>query len=910
MRSGTVIGLLVFLVVCSLADRALEAGWQKDGFPIAPNNGSQGYQQMVSDGAGGAIVVWADSHSGTLAVYVQRVDAQGTIMWAAEGVPVSSQPYQEDWPCIASDGSGGAIVIWQDYCGEKYFDFYAQRIDANGSVMWDARGVPVCSGPFGKGYPQIVSDGSGGAVFVWMDGRNGPIFDVYAQRVGANGSMIWPPDGVPVCMAPGDQVYPWLVSDGSGGAIITWQDRRAGDFDKVYAQRVGANGSAAWTQDGVAVCPSREWQDYLEMVSDNAGGAIIAFHAADLRGNTHVFAQRIDSTGTMKWAPEGLSIRPAADSDDGYNMIADGLGGAIFAMGEWGSMDYKLTLHAQRMDSNGSLLWTPKGVTVSTLEKLNYAQLVSDGAGGAIIAYSASVYGGYGDPDILVQRVEANGAFAWPVDKMAVCAMVWDQVDPFVLADGSGGAIISWLDYRTGSNYVYVQKVTHSGEGAYEPPPPGPRNVEVRDVPRDQGGRVTVTWDAAAFDMEPRSGVEYYSVWRMLSPAQTAALCGEGKALKGPAQVTKGYSGQAFFLSKVGGVTYGWEWLVNMDAKRLGRYTYTAATLYDSTAADPGWHKFLVMAHAGNNYYDAAYWKSEPDSGYSIDNLAPSIPTGFSGMGTVSETPRGLKLLWNANKDPDVLHYSIYKGIAADFIPSATNCLGSTTENSYLDPSWTTNDRFFYKLAAVDIHGNVGPCALLNPADISVGVLLQGYAASCDGGAIKVEWTLYRPVDKSAQRILRSSAPDGDFTELSREGIRQDDLKFSFEDRSVDPGTTYKYRVEVEGAGGERGLLLETEGVSTPSMPLKLFQNHPNPFNPSTAIDFYLPEENPVTLEIYDASGRLISRLLDRVTTPRGMHSVRWQGLDDEARAASSGVYFYRLRTEGKTISKKMVLLR
>jgi flagellar hook assembly protein FlgD len=87
-------------------------------------------------------------------------------------------------------------------------------------------------------------------------------------------------------------------------------------------------------------------------------------------------------------------------------------------------------------------------------------------------------------------------------------------------------------------------------------------------------------------------------------------------------------------------------------------------------------------------------------------------------------------------------------------------------------------------------------------------------------------------------------------------------------------------------------------------------QNNPNPFNPSTTISYYVPEASPVTLDVYDSSGRLVARLLDGAKQPKGTHSIEWRGVDSSGRTVSSGVYFYRLTSGKETISKKMVLLR
>jgi hypothetical protein len=135
-------------------------------------------------------------------------------------------------------------------------------------------------------------------------------------------------------------------------------------------------------------------------------------------------------------------------------------------------------------------------------------------------------------------------------------------------------------------------------------------------------------------------------------------------------------------------------------------------------------------------------------------------------------------------------------------------------------------------------------------------------------------------------------------------------LKYNYRDGSIEPGTTYWYRVEIEQASGQRALLFETEPLSTPSVPLALFQNHPNPFNPSTVISYYLPYECEVTLSVYDSSGRLIETLERGARMTKGNHSVEWNGRDAGSRDVSSGVYFYRLQTGREMISKKMVLMR
>jgi hypothetical protein len=88
-----------------------------------------------------------------------------------------------------------------------------------------------------------------------------------------------------------------------------------------------------------------------------------------------------------------------------------------------------------------------------------------------------------------------------------------------------------------------------------------------------------------------------------------------------------------------------------------------------------------------------------------------------------------------------------------------------------------------------------------------------------------------------------------------------------------------------------------------------LAQNFPNPFNPSTTIRFSMKAKGLVTVRIYDVSGRLVRALVEEVRDA-GSHAVVWNGTNDLGAKAASGIYFYRMETEGFAATKKLVLLR
>jgi hypothetical protein len=90
---------------------------------------------------------------------------------------------------------------------------------------------------------------------------------------------------------------------------------------------------------------------------------------------------------------------------------------------------------------------------------------------------------------------------------------------------------------------------------------------------------------------------------------------------------------------------------------------------------------------------------------------------------------------------------------------------------------------------------------------------------------------------------------------------------------------------------------------------LSLGQNAPNPFTASTSVRFTVPAPGPVSLEIFDVTGRRVARILDR-TLPAGSHAAAWDGRDASGSRVASGIYLYRLRAAGESLSKEMVLRR
>ncbi|MFQ6113488.1 MAG: FlgD immunoglobulin-like domain containing protein [bacterium] len=122
----------------------------------------------------------------------------------------------------------------------------------------------------------------------------------------------------------------------------------------------------------------------------------------------------------------------------------------------------------------------------------------------------------------------------------------------------------------------------------------------------------------------------------------------------------------------------------------------------------------------------------------------------------------------------------------------------------------------------------------------------------------------------------------------------------------LDELVVYNYQWDPPGFGPIVGV---KEDIASIPKKYELSQNYPNPFNPETSINFTIPSNQEVKLDIYDLLGKRVKTLLNR-KMEAGMHTIAWDGTNDSGQTVASGTYFYQLRTKGFKKTKKMVLIR
>jgi len=390
-------------------------------------------------------------------------------VWPVGGVRVSPSGVSSQLGKVAPDGDGGVIVAYAHNVGVD--SLVVTKVNASGAIEWGP--VEICPSVNGPSDHVITADGAGGAVLAWEDRRAGGDPVIYAQRINGSGTTLWAEGGIPVCSLAGWYVSPIIAPDGAGGAVIAWRCPSPNE-PRLRAQRLLANGAVApgWNEDsGTAICavPGESASDHT-IAADGSGGAILAWTDGRAGSTDSIYANRVGGDGSILWAVNGIEV--ASDDEVEFreaSIVSDGSGGAVIAYHERTWYTEENRIHARRINGAGQAQWDSVLCAVAPPDHLKWTWSASDGAGGAVVAWHQKPPGGgSGSMDVYARRVDAGGNPLWPDCGVRVSTLGdVGTSEVSIAADGGGGAILTWHD-RTDSFYVLAQHLDGAGNALWQ----------------------------------------------------------------------------------------------------------------------------------------------------------------------------------------------------------------------------------------------------------------------------------------------------------------------------------------------------------------------------------------------------------------------------------------------------------
>jgi len=324
------------------------------------------------------------------------------------------------------------------------------------AAQWSSAGVIVCAPPRVGSEPLVVSDGTGGCYVGWNDQTASPdSFDVYVQHLDATGRRVasWPSPGLPIDAAVNPTGLWTMAPDGMGGALLACVDHRDPDTTAIYICRVQYDGTLppGWPINGVRVMAHFR-DDSPQVFADSLGGVFVAvrdFRTALGPTGRDIYLQHLDATGhpAPGWGADGKPVALAPGHQDKFRSCRDGVGGFYFVWDVDGSG--QSNAYCQHILASGDPApgWPAAGKQVYPVAGV--FGVVPRIGGGVMILVNGP--GGSGlDFAYYTLGIDADGnrAAPWSAGPKPVVVAPGTQRDMVVVSDGLGGLYGTWYDDR------------------------------------------------------------------------------------------------------------------------------------------------------------------------------------------------------------------------------------------------------------------------------------------------------------------------------------------------------------------------------------------------------------------------------------------------------------------------------
>lgn len=753
----------------------------------------------------------------------------------------------------------------------------------------------VADSTIAQDQPIVEVDGAGGVLVLWRDARTG-VLRPAMQRLRFDGERFpgWPTDGL-VLSTDADSVSGCvMVSDSAGGAIVAWSERR-GANPMIYAQHVLASGQRdpRWPVDGLALATGNSYGRNPAICTDGTGGAFIAWEdSASAVNGWDVRARRVTRNSSL--APGPVAVCTTVGDQTKIALLADTLGGAFLAWRDARTVESKIYgAHLRAGTGEASGMVDGTALVLADRPFKQGPQLLPNGDGGILLIWGDASWtqpASYPDQRIHAQRF--NSALqldpSWPSAPIFYLSAPEPAQTWRVSADGAGGVLVA---------VAYFSYALYDTDVSYY---------------FTCGGHITRTGTETPYPFPPLFSVPlYYSGWlTRLGPL--VPLGREGALLLCPLRSAGASSGIDLF----------------------------ALRMLPDGSRDPHWLAAGNLVSSGDDYQDAV--AAVPDgTGGAIavwsDNRRPGLRRlyaqrieRFGRLGQPGATITSLRdiandqggklrVSWNASRldvSPanTITRYEVWRRDGATWVLAGSqparqfagySMVISTPTDSTAGGAPAT---VLVRAVADDVAEwwdswtaegwSVDNIAPLTPTE---------FASQFSPGNVTLSWRANLEADLAGYRLYGGRDPD--FTPGPLNFVAQ----VAAPSWSHAPGTYDWYKLQAVDAHGNGSGFVATQvsgftGVAEKPRALAFAAPGPNPASTGCQLRFALPAPARVTLAIYDAHGRSVRTLVDG-EREAGEHAIDWNLHDGAGGRTAPGLYFVRLTTSGKTFTRRLVVL-
>ncbi|UCD63376.1 MAG: T9SS type A sorting domain-containing protein [Candidatus Zixiibacteriota bacterium] len=716
------------------------------------------------------------------------------------------------------------------------------------------------------------------------------------------------------------QSAPRIAVSPGQGFVITWVDRRS-TTSSIYLQRFDADGFAVGYNFKINDEQVESYQFEPAVAASLAGGYATVWK--DYRNGSYpfdpdIYFQRFDSTVLPLGVNTNLTIEIPDSTKESPDIALSDRGRGVVVWADYRNRNWDI--YGQLIAADGSLIGGNFRVNDDTGTGQQHAPRVAVSPQGWFVV---TWYDNRdGNDDIFFQRYDSLANRLGVNVKANADSQGARQAFPDIATDGSGHFTVVWVDWRNGTYPLDPDIYSRKYDTLLTPVTDEIRvntdglQTAQREpaIAADRMGNVAIVWSdstSASWDITGQmidvNGIVREANFRANDFAESAQL--------------------------------------DADVAVDGAYRYVCWTdnrngNWDIFAAVQKYNDLSITAEPAALNFEFVAGESAPPpaavnvehSGYNpVDFTVTSDADWLAATPTGGTTPGGLEVSINAAGLPA----GTYQGAL-----SITDNLGIsstatvTVSLEVLDHTGQADDTLGVASAAAESGGSASTvvrATLVSEADrISLPLSFDADIVLVDSivwaGGLPEELDFEAVIDNSAGQLYldcRTIRSDECFSATSFEvavihftaadvvGVA---ALVAFSNDTLQPllARAQVARTPVTVTGYiVVSPVTEAESETGEALPESFLvqQNRPNPFNAMTLIEYYLPEPFEVALEVYNVLGQRVSVLSSGVQ-PAGWHRAHWEGSLPDGRAAPSGVYFYRLKGDGVSEVRKMVLIK
>ena len=427
--------------------------------------GEQAIPKVAVCPNGDIYIAYFSNDAGNYDVRLQRLDSQGNIQWASNGILISGNPQETwltDWDMTA-DPSNHCILTFNDIRNGNT-NVYGYRISPSGSFVWGPNGIALSNNSSFNAAPKVIATSAGNVVCAWMSDAV-----IIMQKVSPTGTLQWGPSGITLSSV-NTLSWPQIIPVGTDDFYMKYYDDSGPGWSPtrhVFLKRFNASGAAVWASPATISTAggiSAQTQ-ILPFIKDDNDGVYIAWD--DDRDNNMFassFVQHVNSAGQVLFAANGVEVCTTPGMNHWYPQMAQPTGSTdVFVFwNEINGNQNQWGMYGQKISSSGARMWTDAGMVFLPVSSTDIYPMALKKTPTDIVLFYEEYLNGI-NTQLKAMRINTTGGYVWTPVQTMICSVNSQKIHTEISDLANDQWILTWEDTRSGTSDIYAQNLALAG---------------------------------------------------------------------------------------------------------------------------------------------------------------------------------------------------------------------------------------------------------------------------------------------------------------------------------------------------------------------------------------------------------------------------------------------------------------